>query len=594
MTTYRIRGKVNQNSNPLPDVWVEAWDKDERFDDRFGRSKTDSDGIFEIQFTDEAFRQEPLESETEPDIFFKVYRGRQLVFDTETVQEGITWNWNVWDKDWPNLTRPTSPASKPLPTIPDITGEDGNTYQIQILNAWIIPEERDREQPTLTEVVPEDIWQNSVIDVLPTLDQVGLSTRQTSLTSVENKGGSLQQLVDSAFSEVLSRNPQNDPKAFLDSLTKAFTPQEINGRTTYNWTPGTYNTVQTELGGGVSGAQASLYHRAKSALNEMLPLLDKLYPLNSSADQQNMEAARSIVRTEIIELVNELGTQGGPRSQRVDSLFQLLIGDVGTDDPYEVVGGQLRELADIFGLIRSHVNTVDEEQNYGNYLIIRDYIVSLRGSWKTYSENSGSGAFVGSQLVLLSQALSVVAESVNEAYRIMDLVFLGPAERQTVWIDFTKTEVKKSNPNGYPTPPTYLSPGQFPLPDGKLYKDGLQLTPPMSVESLLSWTMRFATQEGPSLAKSGGKIGIAKSLAQTADKLMILMQAASYVPVPNTAFRRAGVIRAMKDLAFQLYQVKRLAQELIPPITSSRTIDADDARDNLRLPARDQSLRRGN
>ncbi len=64
---------------------------------------------------------------------------------------------------------------------------------------------------------------------------------------------------------------------------------------------------------------------------------------------------------------------------------------------------------------------------------------------------------------------------------------------------------------------------------------------------------------------------------------MILMQAASFVPVPNTAFRRAGVIRAMKDLAFQLYQVKRLAQELIPPITSSRNIDADDARDLVRL-----------
>ena len=570
MTTYRIRGKVNKESKALPDVWVEAWDKDERFDDRFGRSKTGSDGIFEIQFTDESFRQEPLESEGEPDIFFKVYQGRQLLFDTETDQEGITFNWNVWDKDWPNLIRPTTPTPKSLPTIPDIEGEDGITYKIEIVNAWIIPDQPERKAPTPAEVVPEDTWHNSVIDVLPTLDQVGLSSRQTSLTPVENKAGSLQQLIDSAFSEVLSRNPQNDPKAFLDFLTKAFTPQEINGRTTYNWTPGTYNTVQTELGGAVSGAQASLYHRAKVALNEILPLLDKLYSLDSSADQQNMEAARSIVRTEIIELVNELGTQGGPRAQRVDSLFQLLIGDVGPDDPYEVVGGQLRELADIFGLNRSRVNTVDEEQNYGNYLIIRDYIVSLRGSWKTYSENSGSGAFVGSQLVLLSQALSVVAESVNEVYRIMDLVFLGSAERQSVWIDFRKA--KYNNQQN----------GEFALPDGTLYKDGLQLTPPMSVESLLSWTMRFATQEGPSLAKAGGKIGIAKSLAQTADKLMILMQAASYVPVPNTAFRRAGVIRAMKDLAFQLYQVKRLAQELIPPITSSRNIDADDARDLVR------------
>jgi len=621
MTTYRIRGWVgkqgiNQTSSaqgvpetPLRDVWVEAWDKDERFDDRLDRGKTNSDGIFEIQFTDEYFQQEPLEQDSTPDIFFRVYQGKNILFSTEEVDDpantlnqvkkipGIKWNWEIKEEwDLTNLrnhiqnSSPTRESERNLPIRQNVTVTTGGgpippettTYQIEILNAWIIPDQPVREVPTPGEVVPEDTWNNAVIDVLPTLDQVGLSSRQTSLTPVENKAGSLQQLIDSAFSEVLSWNPQNDPKAFLDSLTKAFTPQEINGRTTYNWTPGTYNSVQTELGGAVSGAQASLYHRAKAALNEILPLLDKLYSLDSSADQQNMEAARSLVRTEIIELVNELGTQGGPRAQRVDSLFQLLIGDVGPDDPYEVVGGQLRELADIFGLNRSRVNTVDEEQNYGNYLIIRDYIVSLRGSWKTYSENSGSGAFVGSQLVLLSQALSVVAESVNEVYRIMDLVFLGPAERQSVWIDFTKTIVKTTKDASLPA-------GQFPLPDGTLYKDGLQLTPPMSVESLLSWTMRFATQEGPSLARSGGKIGIAKSLAQTADKLMILMQAASYVPVPNTAFRRAGVIRAMKDLAFQLYQVKRLAQELIPPITSSRTIDADDVRDTRRLPASDSS-----
>jgi hypothetical protein len=374
---------------------------------------------------------------------------------------------------------------------------------------------------------------------------------------------------------VLCRHSQTEPKAFVEALNKTFTPQHNNGRTNYVWIPCSYNTAQAELGGTVSGAQASLYHRAKVALNEMLPLLDRLYPLNSAADSQNLESARAIVRTEIVELVNELGTQGGPRAQRVDSLFQLLIGDIDAGTPYEVVGGQLRELADTFGLTRSAVNTVEEEQNYGNYLIIRDYLVSLRGSWKTYSENSGGGAYVGSQLVLLSQALSVVGESVREAYRIMDLVFLGAAERQSVWIDFTKTKVKIEDNE-------YLDPGQFPLPDGTLYVDGLQLTPAMTIESLLSWVMSFATQEGPALARSGGKIGIAKSLKETADRLMILVQAASYVPVPNTAYRRAGVTRSLKDLAFQLHQVKRLAQELIPPLTSSRTIDADDAIDQRR------------
>lgn len=607
MTTYRIRGKVSQIS-PLPpsqtapqnlsDVLVEAWDKDEHFDDRFGKGKTDSQGIFEIQFSNAAFQQEPLEQDWHPDLFFKVYRGRQLLFSTEDSSQGIQWNFQAP----PNSLISLLEVSVEIPESFNLNGGEGNdtinpisqhtvTYRIDLLEALVIPEILDREPPRIT--FPEDAWENTIIDVLPTLDQVERSGRSLSATASETPGGSLQQIVNSAFDRVLCRHSQTEPKAFVDALNKTFTPQQNNGRTNYVWIPCSYNTTQAELGGTVSGAQASLYHRAKAALNEMLPLLDRLYPLNSAADSQNLESARAIVRTEIVELVNELGTQGGPRAQRVDSLFQLLIGQIDVETPYELVGGQLRELADTFGLTRSSVNTVEEEQNYGNYLIIRDYLISLRGSWKTYSENSGGGAYVGSQLVLLSQTLSVVGESVRETYRIMDLVFLGAAERQSVWIDFTKTQVKTTQQMyvGGGNQPVYLPAGHFPLPDGTLYKDGLQLTPAMTIESLLSWVMSFATQEGPALARSGGKIGIAKSLKETADRLMILVQAASYVPVPNTAYRRAGVTRSLKDLAFQLHQVKRLAQELIPPLTSSRTIDADDAIDLRRLPPQNPLLR---
>ncbi|NJK39863.1 MAG: hypothetical protein HC835_11580 [Oscillatoriales cyanobacterium RM2_1_1] len=602
MTTYRIRGRVGIASqsrdviqDPLPDLWVESWDKDERFDDRFGRVKTDSNGVFEVQFTEAAFQQEPGEADYLPDIFFKVYRGRDFLFSTETrsieiddtlpgsirieIQDKVQWNWTRWPDDWENLPPllDRTPLFSQNITITTQTIDDGtvieatDTYRIEVLNAWIIPEPEDRELPTI--VLPEEPWENQIIDVLPTLDQVERTGGSLSVRSADNSGGSLQTLVDNALNSVLCRSSKRDPQAFINSLTKAFVPKAINGHTTYTWTPCSYNTIQTDLGGTVSGAQASLYHRAKAALKEILPLLDKLYSLKPAADPQNMKSIRSIVRTEVVELVNELGNQGGPRNQRVESLFQLLIGNTTGDDPYEFVEGQLRELADIFGLTRSAVNTVEEEHNYGNYLIIRDYIVSLRGSWKTFSENSGAGAYVGSQLVLLSQALTVVAESVEETYQIMNLMFLGASERQSVWIDFTKTRVKTSNKG------QALPAGYFPLPDGTLYKDGLQLKPPMTVEMLLSWVLRFATEEGPALARSGGKIGIAQSLRSTADRLMILVQAASFVPVQNTAYSRAGVTRALKDLAFQLHQVKRLAEELIPPITSDRLVDADDERD---------------
>ncbi|MGI2903433.1 hypothetical protein [Tolypothrix sp. VBCCA 56010] len=574
MTTYRIRGQVLKNEKLIPEaekneklipevvpLRVEAWDKDEHFDDRLDSSKTDL-GLFDIEFTDEDFNQDTQERDWIPDVFFRVYRGTDLVGSTvEADIPGIVWKYFL-------VVSQQSPFLTLLPM--KLNGE--NTGSIQILAAGIVP-----EPPTPTKPLNGfQIYNDNVVDILPTVENVASipSGRNSALVTVDNNGGSLQQIVDNALGQVLCRSSKNDPKAFLDSLTKTFTPQESNGRITYNWTPCSYNTVQTELGGTVSGAQASLYHRTKTLLDDALRQLDKLYALNPAADPQNMEAVRSVIRTQIVELINELGTQGGPRTQRVDSLFQLLLGDVEDNDNFDKVGGQLKDLAEIFGLTRSRVNNVDEEQNFSNYLIIKDSLLSIRDSWNAFNADTGGGAYIGTQLVLLSQALSVVAESVQETYRIMDSVFLGPAERQAVWIDFAKARQNPPNCDGK---------SAFPLPDGTQYTIGetKQLKPAMTIEKLLSWTLNWSTKEAPTIAIAGGKLGIAKSIVETSNRLMILMQAASFVRVPNTAFQRAGVVRALRDLSFQLFEVKRLAVELIPPLTGEKMPDADDVKDLL-------------
>lgn len=568
-TTFLIGGLIVSEDDPtnasdsfIPasGVRVEVWDKDERFDDRLGSGKTDSTGFFEIEFTDADLQQDFLDLDWNPDFFFKIFQGRQIL---GTTKKSVI------------LDFPLPPRGKSATVVEslDFMKENGSPtlYRIQRAEIKIIKETDSQERP------PEEFQEQpiTVYDVLPTSNHIVGTSTQTSLTTLDGNGGSLQQMLDSALSEVLGRNVKADPKAFVSTLTQTFTPKETNGRTEYIWTPRAYATTHNELGGTVSGAQASLYHRAKSALNDALPLLDKLYPLLPAADQQNMDAMRSIIRTEMVELVDELGARGGPRVQRVDSLLQLLLGSADETNASEKIGGQLKNLADVFGLNRGHINTVDEEQNYGNFLIIRDYIVSLRVSWNEYVRDSGGGAFVGTQLVLLSQALAVVAESVQEVYRIMDLVFLGAAERQSVLIDFTQAKATQFFRNGDMT--SASSGIAFPLPDGTGYPNEqlAKLVPPMTVEGLLKWAWRFGAEEGPALAKAGGKLGIAQAIAQTAEKLMILVQAASFTPVRNSAFRREGVLRALRDLAFQLYQVKRLAKEIIPPSTSYQPDDID-------------------
>lgn len=567
-TTFLIRGLIvseddptNASNNFLPasGVRVEVWDKDVRFDDRLGSSKTDSTGFFEIEFTDEDLQQDFLDLDWNPDLFFKVFQGRGLL---GTTKKNVIVDFPLPPKGT------TSTVVKSLDFLKDNGSPSG--YRIQTTEIKIIKDSDSEQRPT------QDFQEErvTVYDILPTSNQIVGTSSQSSLTTSDGKGGSIQQMLDSALSEVLGRNVNSDPKTFVSTLNQTFTPKENKGRTDYIWTPRTYAATSNDLGGTVSGAQASLYHRAKSALNDAIPLLDKLTPLDPVADQQNMDAMRSIIRTEMVELVDELGTNGGPRVQRVDSLFQLLLGSEDDTNSPEKIGGQMKNLADVFGLNRAHINTVDEEQNYGNFLIIRDYIVSLRVSWNEYVSDSGGGAFVGTQLVLLSQDLAVVAESVQEVYRIMDLVFLGAAERQSILIDFTLAQA----PSVFNGERILLGKGiAFPLPDGTGYPTVqlAKLVPPLTVEGLLKWAYRFGAEEGPTLAKAGGKLAIAQAIGSTAEKLMILVQAASFTPVRNSAFRREGVLRALRDLAFQLYQVQRLAKEIIPPSTTYQPDDID-------------------
>jgi len=79
--------------------------------------------------------------------------------------------------------------------------------------------------------------------------------------------------------------------------------------------------------GSISGAQVSIYRRAKQAVDQALPLLDGLVPLKTDDDDEDdVEALKAIVRKQLIALVEELGAPGGARVPRVGHVFRLLAG----------------------------------------------------------------------------------------------------------------------------------------------------------------------------------------------------------------------------------------------------------------------------
>jgi hypothetical protein len=254
-----------------------------------------------------------------------------------------------------------------------------------------------------------------------------------------------------------------------------------------------------------------------------------------------VDAAHSIVRTEFIELVNEVGVEGGPRPQRMDDIFTLLRDRLDRN--------LVNSVRVVFGLTSGNVITVEEEQNLTNFFVIRDYVEGLFTTWNAFKSQftcPGTGPkALGTQLVLLSRALSVVAESVDETSLVMDWVFLGPNERQTVSITFPR----QVQVDGIVVPTLTDSPGQQP--------------PSMVVDELLSWVGRFAKDEAPQLIQEGGKRGV-EAILPIAERLeRLAIGAAQPGASTHIGFSRQRVRRSLIELANQLGQVRRFATDLL-------------------------------
>jgi len=344
---------------------------------------------------------------------------------------------------------------------------------------------------------------------------------------------SLQRVIDNTMRQVLGRLPKpNDPRSFQAALVQSFDIKEFEGHTIFKWTPRSYSG-QTELGGGVTGAQASLYSRAKVSVDQSLPLLDGLYPLLPDSDEQLVSAAKAIVRAEVTQLVQELGVEGGPRVARVNGFFESLLKITTIDEVKKVPiqNGHLGYLQAVMGLNNDQVNTLEEETNVTNFILLHDYISSLENSWNIFS-TQWYGKDMGTRLVLLSRALSVTADAVNEVLAAMDSVFVGSAERQVA-----------------------------------TFRDGQGRT--ILVEELLTWVVSFAAEEAPLLVHDGGRQGVV-AIIPTAQRLVGLVaqltQSIDYDPMLPTGLRHPRVKNPLRELNSYLKQIERIAQDIYRPV----------------------------
>jgi hypothetical protein len=404
-----------------------------------------------------------------------------------------------------------------------------------------------------------------------------------------SKRSSLGPTVNKALQEVLGwKIKSDDGTGFLGALNQSFELKMVEGSVVSTWTPRSY-VVQTDLSGGVTGAQASIFTMAKTLSDQLLPLVNGLYALDPASDSEAVDALKELVRSQVTNLTNEFGYLGGPRVMRVQQYLEMLFGitlnlapnadpitvsiqgenpPAGSpllkhftnavrpkpaDDPFEgtndkvrwppeywrnpdTVLGSLGDLRDELGLSEkikpTYINTIEDEQNVTNFRIVIDYANSLLNGWQNSVQffAGRNSHFLGTQLVIISRQLGVVSETVDEVRFVLDSVFIGPAQRETLQIDFASTKVAQLSP--------------------------------IHLEDMLQWMQDFVGAEAQNVIQTGGKLGLGEDFIAMIKQLyyqaygLYQFSQGSIAPAMSTA----RVQQSLYKLALQLEDLYKMAK----------------------------------
>jgi hypothetical protein len=269
-------------------------------------------------------------------------------------------------------------------------------------------------------------------------EQIGSAAAAAAPTN----GGAPSAIIERQLRNILGWAPKPaDTSGLVRALEKSFSSLEERGVTRWYYTP--RGTAIPLDAAEVTGAQGSLYLRAKGTVDDMLVLLKALEPMREeAADEDAVEAIRAIVRYTVSAVVDEIGREGGPSVPLIDSYFEQLLGIKEPADPVETdpteVDGDVGRLRDRFYFDRQFISGLPDETNFTKFLTFVDFATSLRSSWelqRVFFAGEGDEAFFGPQLTKLRRILGTLGRNVEEVYVALDAVGIDQTERDTLETD---------------------------------------------------------------------------------------------------------------------------------------------------------------
>jgi hypothetical protein len=343
----------------------------------------------------------------------------------------------------------------------------------------------------------------------------------------------------------------DDLEGLQRALARSFDTVVEDGVTRVIYAPGRPGAPVEAV--GLTGAQGSIYARARSALDDTLPILDQLEPmLEEIADDEAGEAMRAIVRSELTQIVDELGTEGGPNVPLIDGLWRQLVAAepgeplVPDDDqspkPNEIKG-HLGELRERFYYRRRYIANIADEENYTRFLTLVEHATSLHVSWLSHRRHfDGRRAYFGPLLVHLRRSLQTASDNVDELLMALDAVDIGHAERQLMQVQYERKSV-------------YL-------------------------QATMDWIKRFVAEEAPTLIDAAGKDG-AIALHPTLSAMAEVVR--KFIPpIPGfpTLYSKSPLVKAgVESLADGLDQAVEFVDDVRPAaVLSLLSPSAEQAR----------------